>query len=40
MQDAIGDRSSFQNLKRHQRLLLDTRDEVNTWLQSHPEDYR
>ncbi|MFE7213150.1 hypothetical protein ACFU93_24730 [Streptomyces sp. NPDC057611] len=40
MQDALGGDFSFQNLKQHQKLLLDTREEVNTWMQSHPDDYR
>ncbi|MFE9138687.1 hypothetical protein [Streptomyces sp. NPDC007355] len=34
-----GDRS-FENLKQHQRLLVGTRDEINTWMQGHPDDYR
>ncbi|MFD4975148.1 hypothetical protein [Streptomyces sp. NPDC058424] len=40
MQDALEGDFSFPNLKRHQKLLLDTREEVNTWMQSHPDDYR
>ncbi|WP_225847733.1 hypothetical protein [Streptomyces sp. HPF1205] len=31
---------SFPNLKRHQKTLLGTRDKINTWMQSHPDDYR
>ncbi|MFB7169293.1 hypothetical protein ACFCYM_00410 [Streptomyces sp. NPDC056254] len=34
-----GDRS-FQNLKKHQTLLIGTRDKINTWMQGHPDDYR
>lgn len=34
-----GDRS-FENLKKHQPLLLGTRDKINTWMQGHPDDYR
>ncbi|MGX4688743.1 hypothetical protein [Streptomyces sp. JNUCC 63] len=40
MQDTFEGDFSFPNLKRHQKLLLDTREEVNTWMQSHPDDYR
>ncbi len=40
MQDALEGDFSFENLKRHQKLLLDTREEVNTWMQGHPDDYR
>ena len=39
-QDALDGDFSFPNLKRHQKLLLGTRDKVNTWMQSHPDDYR
>ncbi|MEV7521170.1 hypothetical protein [Streptomyces sp. NPDC091371] len=34
-----GDRS-FENLKKHQTLLIGTRDKINTWMQGHPDDYR
>ncbi|MBW1601701.1 hypothetical protein JJV70_06155 [Streptomyces sp. JJ66] len=34
-----GDRT-FENLKEHQTLLIGTRDEINTWMQDHPDDYR
>ncbi|MFE8942035.1 hypothetical protein ACFYNX_31745 [Streptomyces sp. NPDC007872] len=34
-----GDRS-FENLKKHQGLLIGTRDRINTWMQGHPDDYR
>lgn len=40
LRETVGADPSFPELKRHQRLLLDTRDKVNTWMQSHPEDYR
>ncbi|MFI0979693.1 hypothetical protein ACH4SP_22170 [Streptomyces sp. NPDC021093] len=34
-----GDRS-FENLKKNQKLLIGTRDKINTWMQGHPDDYR
>lgn len=37
--DLGGDRS-FENLKKHQTLLIGTRDKINTWMQGHPDDYR
>ncbi|GAA3389376.1 hypothetical protein [Streptomyces roseoviridis] len=37
--ELAGDRS-FENLKRHQTLLIGTRDRINTWMQDHPDDYR
>jgi hypothetical protein len=40
MQSALGADFSFANLQKHQSLLVDTRDKINTWMQSHPEDYR
>jgi hypothetical protein len=40
MRAALHGDSSFANLKEHQKLLLATRDAVNTWMQSHPDDYR
>jgi len=36
----LGDDSSFENLRKHQDSLTGTRDEINTWMQGHPEDYR
>ncbi|KQX53707.1 hypothetical protein ASE09_08000 [Streptomyces sp. Root66D1] len=36
----LGGDSSFENLKKHQTLLLGTRDDINTWMQGHPDDYR
>ncbi|MFJ5708519.1 MULTISPECIES: hypothetical protein [unclassified Streptomyces] len=32
--------SSFENLKKHQKELIGTRDFINTWMQDHPDDYR
>ncbi|WP_435972112.1 hypothetical protein [Streptomyces sp. Qhu_M48] len=37
--ELAGDRS-FENLKKHQSLLIGTRDQINTWMQGHPDDYR
>lgn len=34
-----GDRT-FENLKKHQSTLIATREEINTWMQDHPDDYR
>ncbi|MEU9715418.1 hypothetical protein [Streptomyces sp. NPDC047976] len=34
-----GDRT-FENLKKHQSALIGTRDQINTWMQDHPDDYR
>ncbi|MGE7385609.1 hypothetical protein ACQKM2_09030 [Streptomyces sp. NPDC004126] len=34
-----GDRT-FENLKKHQDALIGTRDQINTWMQDHPDDYR
>lgn len=31
---------SYPSLKRHRAQLTHTRDEINTWMQSHPGDYR
>ncbi|WP_042380608.1 hypothetical protein [Streptacidiphilus melanogenes] len=36
----LGGDFSFTNLDKHQSLLVTTRDEINTWMQSYPEDYR
>lgn len=32
--------SSFENLKKHEKELIGTRDFINTWMQDHPDDYR
>ncbi|WP_347878293.1 hypothetical protein [Streptomyces sp. KS 21] len=37
--ELAGDRS-FENLKKHQTLLIGTRDKINVWMQGHPDDYR
>ncbi|UQX03546.1 hypothetical protein [Streptomyces sp. RerS4] len=34
-----GDRG-FANLKKHQSALIATRDQINDWMQDHPDDYR
>ncbi|ANS68932.1 hypothetical protein SLINC_6708 [Streptomyces lincolnensis] len=36
----IGSDQTFDNLKKHQTALIATRDEINTWMQGHPDDYR
>ncbi|MDJ0345746.1 hypothetical protein QMK19_34700 [Streptomyces sp. H10-C2] len=36
----LGSDTSFPNLKAHQDALISTRGKINTWMQSHPEDYR
>ncbi|MET8507762.1 hypothetical protein ABZV60_24370 [Streptomyces sp. NPDC004787] len=36
----LGGDSSFENLKKHETLLVGTRDKINTWMQDHPDDYR
>ncbi|MGW0994622.1 hypothetical protein ACWD5V_15185 [Streptomyces sp. NPDC002523] len=40
MRAALGDDTSYENLKKHQDLLTGTRDKINSWMQGHPEDYR
>ncbi|WP_306327691.1 hypothetical protein [Streptomyces venezuelae] len=37
---ALDGDSSYENLKKHQKLLVGTRDFINTWMQGHPDDYR
>ncbi|MFI9207955.1 hypothetical protein ACIGW7_07405 [Streptomyces sp. NPDC053253] len=32
--------TSVENLKKHEKLLVGTRDFINTWMQGHPDDYR
>lgn len=32
--------TTYPNLKKHQTLLVGTRDRINTWMQDHPDDYR
>ncbi|RKT07461.1 hypothetical protein BX286_5522 [Streptomyces sp. 3211.6] len=36
----LGADHGFENLKRHQPALLAARDEIDTWMQDHPDDYR
>ncbi|MCQ4044685.1 hypothetical protein ACFOSC_17925 [Streptantibioticus rubrisoli] len=40
MRSTLAGDSSFPNLRKNQALLTGTRDKINTWMQSHPEDYR
>lgn len=40
MQAALDGDFTFDNLHKHQSLLVTTRDKINTWMQSHPDDYR
>jgi hypothetical protein len=40
LQTALGDDTSYENLRKHQDLLTGTRDKINSWMQGHPEDYR
>lgn len=40
MQTALRGDYTFDNLRKHQSLLVATRDKINTWMQSHPDDYR
>ncbi|MFD3531193.1 hypothetical protein [Streptomyces sp. NPDC058664] len=37
---ALAGDSSYENLKKHEKLLIGTRDFINTWMQGHPDDYR
>ncbi|MFD3804585.1 hypothetical protein ACFWSF_02420 [Streptomyces sp. NPDC058611] len=36
----LGDDRTFENLKKHETLLVGTRDKINVWMQGHPDDYR
>ncbi|MFJ4847799.1 MULTISPECIES: hypothetical protein [unclassified Streptomyces] len=40
LSDALHGDVTFENLKKHQALLVGTRDRINHWMQGHPEDYR
>ncbi|GAX51756.1 hypothetical protein SO3561_03263 [Streptomyces olivochromogenes] len=40
MQTALDGDFTFDNLHKHQSLLVTTRDKINTWMQSYPDDYR
>ncbi|MFJ2738242.1 hypothetical protein ACIO3O_01100 [Streptomyces sp. NPDC087440] len=36
----LGGDHGFESLKKNQKLLIGTRDRINTWMQGHPDDYR
>ncbi|MFF4368068.1 hypothetical protein [Streptomyces sp. NPDC001594] len=36
----LGADHGVENLKRHQPSVFGARDEINTWMQDHPDDYR
>ncbi|WP_411076582.1 hypothetical protein [Streptomyces sp. cmx-4-7] len=40
LNNTLGGDASFENLKKHQKQLIATRDFINTWMQDHPDDYR
>ncbi|MFF1506831.1 hypothetical protein [Streptomyces sp. NPDC058326] len=40
LNEALAGDSSYENLKKHEKLLIGTRDFINTWMQGHPDDYR
>ncbi|MFI8257563.1 hypothetical protein [Streptomyces filamentosus] len=40
LNETLGGDSSFENLKKHEKELVGTRDFINTWMQDHPDDYR
>ena len=40
MQTTLAGDISFDNLRKHQSLLVATRDRINAWMQSYPDDYR
>lgn len=40
LRTTLGGDHTYANLKKHQTLLLGTRDRINTWMQDHPDDYR
>ncbi|MFD8979520.1 hypothetical protein [Streptomyces sp. NPDC059564] len=40
LDEELGGDRTFENLKKHQSTLIATRDEINTWMQDHPDDYR
>ncbi|MEU8542029.1 hypothetical protein AB0C52_18910 [Streptomyces sp. NPDC048717] len=40
LNETLGQDTSTENLRTHQKELFDTRDRINTWMQGHPEDYR
>lgn len=40
LRTTLGGDTTYPNLKKHQTLLISTRDRINTWMQGHPDDYR
>ncbi|MFC1438647.1 hypothetical protein ABUW04_10295 [Streptacidiphilus sp. N1-10] len=40
MQTTLAGDYGFDNLHKHQSLLVSTRDRINTWIQAYPDDYR
>ncbi|GLX21278.1 MULTISPECIES: hypothetical protein [Streptomyces] len=40
LDNELGGDRTFENLKKHQGALIGTRDQINTWMQDHPDDYR
>ncbi|MFE5887197.1 hypothetical protein [Streptomyces hydrogenans] len=40
LNERLGGDASFENLKKHEKQLIATRDFINTWMQDHPDDYR
>ncbi|MGW6390442.1 hypothetical protein ACWFR1_08025 [Streptomyces sp. NPDC055103] len=40
LNETLGGDSSPGNLKKHEKLIVGTRDFINTWMQGHPDDYR
>ncbi|MFI6686504.1 hypothetical protein [Streptomyces sp. NPDC050485] len=36
----FGGDHAFGSLKKHQTLMIGTRDKINLWMQGHPDDYR
>ncbi|MFF5638224.1 hypothetical protein [Streptomyces sp. NPDC012825] len=40
LNNTLGGDASFENLEKHHKQLVATRDFINTWMQDHPDDYR
>lgn len=40
LNETLAGDSSYENLKKHEKQLVGTRDFINTWMQDHPDDYR
>ncbi|MFF5639523.1 hypothetical protein [Streptomyces sp. NPDC012825] len=40
LNNTLGADASSENLKKHHKQLIATRDFINTWMQDHPDDYR